>query len=383
MKKRRNTTKFQAPNAPPSATKMVEVDDKHPNQKSSIFYLVVACIVCALLWNRDTLNVSFEAARKSINAKITPVVQKEYVPSECAAPNLYDSPQCADKCLKRSLESIYFPDKIAVDTVYTNISCHHCPEYKKQNTLFSSVEKYLSGTVLDSGTGKASLKFLTKVQRKGNIGNITAVTASESMYRHVVASVEKDSDANVVIGNWADEDFLKDQMFDTILMDYLVGSMDAFAPYTQELVFQRLARHVKVGGKMIVIGWEPIPDKADSPGDLLLLDVIRTQNTCILLGNGHTYREFPRHVIERYMKLSNIGIEKSMSFPIVYGQTKLQRLLNSCDHYLKLVKGKHGKEIRNVMDKRVKELRGMIDANTELREGLCFGMDYAIVGEKL
>lgn len=37
----------------------------------------------------------------------------------------------------------------------------------------------------------------------------------------------------MVIGNWRDENFLKDRVFDTVLADYLVGAIDGFAPYFQ------------------------------------------------------------------------------------------------------------------------------------------------------
>lgn len=37
----------------------------------------------------------------------------------------------------------------------------------------------------------------------------------------------------MVIGNWQDENFLKDRVFDTVLADYLVGAIDGFAPYFQ------------------------------------------------------------------------------------------------------------------------------------------------------
>lgn len=37
----------------------------------------------------------------------------------------------------------------------------------------------------------------------------------------------------IVVGNWRDEKFLEGRVFDTVLMDYLVGAIDGFAPYYQ------------------------------------------------------------------------------------------------------------------------------------------------------
>mmetsp|Transcript_8452 Transcript_8452/g.24433 ORF Transcript_8452/g.24433 Transcript_8452/m.24433 type:complete len:90 (+) Transcript_8452:522-791(+) len=44
----------------------------------------------------------------------------------------------------------------------------------------------------------------------------------------------------VVIGNWDDETFLEGEVYDVILADYLIGAMDGFSPYTQDLIFERL-----------------------------------------------------------------------------------------------------------------------------------------------
>lgn len=50
-------------------------------------------------------------------------------------------------------------------------------------------------------------------------------------------------------------------MFDVVIADYLVGSIDAFAPYFQDKIFERLKPHV--GKRLYVTGAEPLPDHVE------------------------------------------------------------------------------------------------------------------------
>lgn len=90
----------------------------------------------------------------------------------------------------------------------------------------------------------------------------------------------------VVVGNWDDssssQTLCKDEMFDTILADYLVGAIDGFSPYFQDLIFPRLCKHLKPGGRLYVVGLNPIPDKAEGDGNLIC-KVTKLRDACILL----------------------------------------------------------------------------------------------------
>ena len=59
----------------------------------------------------------------------------------------------------------------------------------------------------------------------------------------------------LVVGNWVDSELLKGEQFDTVLVDYLIGAIEGFAPYWQDLVFERLRPLVK--GRMYITGLEP------------------------------------------------------------------------------------------------------------------------------
>ena len=66
---------------------------------------------------------------------------------------------------------------------------------------------------------------------------------------------------------------------DVILADYLIGAIDGFSPFTQELTFQRLRRHLAPGGRLYVIGLQPLPDHAPAPADVVC-EVRRLRDAC-------------------------------------------------------------------------------------------------------
>ena len=128
---------------------------------------------------------------------------------------------------------------------------------KKKSSLFKYIEQLNAdrhwGRVLDAGTGAASLRWLTGLSTT----SWTAVTASDHMAgqsREAIPGDMREQD-RIVVGNWTDDQLLSGQVFDTVLLDYLIGAIDGFAPYWQEMVFDRLRPHV--GGRIYVTGLEP------------------------------------------------------------------------------------------------------------------------------
>lgn len=117
--------------------------------------------------------------------------------------------------------------------------------------------------------------------------------------------------------------------YDTILADYLIGAVDGtsrifflririnimsfcnsgFSPYEQDTIISRfvipfhmlclcplitpfscrLAEHLNPNGMLFVIGMNPIPDHAPSPGDIIG-EVRRARDSCILLAGHRPYR---------------------------------------------------------------------------------------------
>lgn len=48
------------------------------------------------------------------------------------------------------------------------------------------------------------------------------------------------SQDRILVGNWMDEQFCSQLgKFDTILADYLIGAVDGFSPYTQDIIIEK------------------------------------------------------------------------------------------------------------------------------------------------
>jgi hypothetical protein len=47
-------------------------------------------------------------------------------------------------------------------------------------------------------------------------------------------------DDRLLVGNWMDEKFCEDLgQYDTILADYLIGAVDGFSPYEQDVIVKK------------------------------------------------------------------------------------------------------------------------------------------------
>ena len=185
--------------------------------------------------------------------------------------------------------------------------------YGSEDKLFGCIERNQEvsgkpfGTFLDAGTGTHSLRWMASLigdnckssDQRIRIDGYTAITADEGMRKNVLkeATDLKIEDAGrIIIGNWQDEggrpeenELCHGEMFDTILADYLVGAMDGFSPYYQDLIFPRLSRHLKPGGRIYVVGLNPIPHKTDGDANIFC-EVTRLRDACILLGGHRCYR---------------------------------------------------------------------------------------------
>ena len=151
-------------------------------------------------------------------------------------------------------------------------------------------------------------------------------------------------EGEIVIGNWASVTpfeeattaievassinyLCKDEMFDTILADYLVGAMDGFSPYFQDQIFDRLSQHLKPGGRIYVVGLQPIPDKAYGDADIFCR-ITKIRDACILLARHRCYREYPQDWIERHMVKAGLQIVETKRHPILYSYDTMRRQID-------------------------------------------------------
>jgi hypothetical protein len=122
----------------------------------------------------------------------------------------------------------------------------------------------------------------------------------QSNVQTTLDTLKSDSIGNIIIGNWADDKtvmpnpdsiiknptgyLLPSSKYDTILADYLIGAMDGFSPYYQDLMLPRLVSHLNPGGKIYIVGLQPLPDEVEGVGNVVC-KVRRVRDACILLAS--------------------------------------------------------------------------------------------------
>lgn len=257
------------------------------------------------------------------------------------------------------------------------------------DTIFRAIARHIwegeddppALSVLDAGTGRASMSWLL---RSRWVGSWTAVTASASMEQDVRAVVaEAPSDAppgRVVRTSWDDPLALRGERFDVVLADYLLGSLDGFTPYQQDLLFERLSAHVVPGGLLVVVGLEPIPNSAPEPGDVVC-KCARLRDAMFLHAGQRAYREYPRTWVLR--ALERAGFAKPglvRRFPIIYTPADLMKELRTARSRLEVVEARSGKELAAALSKHIDDTERMMRQRLGKQPGgkLTFGEDYVI-----
>ena len=214
--------------------------------------------------------------------------------------------------------------------------------YGKDDALFGSIEKQQGdrpfGRVLDAGTGLHSLRWIATLsgENKG-MTNCIAVTADTTMQRNCQREVEALGAAehvDVIIGNWFDSKMPLeiDGTFDVILCDYLIGSIDGFSPYFQDLVIPKLARYLKPNGRFYIVGLQPLPDSVpNDPSASLICRIRQVRDACILLAGHRVYREYPVDWIQRQVQQKDenqLVLVNTSKFPILYKHETILKQIN-------------------------------------------------------
>lgn len=146
------------------------------------------------------------------------------------------------------------------------------------------------GRFLDAGTGVNSSLWSTALTTDRWVG----VSGSPAHARQVEGEIGarlRLAD-RLVVGNWADEELLAGERFDTVLADYLLGAIEGFAPYFQAQLFHRL--RPLVGRTLYVVGLDPyVVGPAETPAEKMVRSIGRLRDTCLLLADETPYREYP------------------------------------------------------------------------------------------
>lgn len=276
--------------------------------------------------------------------------------------------------------------------------------------------------LLDAGTGTHSLRWIAALMDNSDglpvddplyVQRYTAITADEIMRKAVVKEADQlgmVDKGDIVIGNWfslkeddnnkdtvtmseeelasgnglsngSSSTFLADQKFDTILADYLIGALDGFSPYYQDLLLSRLNRHLNPGGRIYIVGLQPIPDHVDDDANIVC-KITKVRDACILLAGHRCYREYPVDWVVRHIqKIPQLRVVKISQFPILYSHDTIVRQLNVARSKLPLFPTPGlAKEMETVIQDLEQESYKLTQKS---RNGkLKIGFDYVLVIEK-
>jgi len=224
------------------------------------------------------------------------------------------------------------------------------------------------GTLLDAGTGSHSLSWVVGL----NTTKWTAITGSQQRSNNMISEFKnkiRDQD-EVIFGNWIDPNLLKGQTFDVVLADYLLGSIDGFAPYFQDKLFERLKPHTKK--HLYFVGMEPLPDSADTVQGKLVIEIAKLRDACILLAGHRCYREYPLDWTLRQLTRSGFKIENVSNFETVQTAEFVEVQLNVAESKIEFIKDL---EVATAMAGHIKRLRKRI---YDTKWGVRFGGDYVI-----
>jgi hypothetical protein len=184
----------------------------------------------------------------------------------------------------------------------------------------------------------------------------------------------------IVVGNWDDPALLTGETYEVVLADYLIGAMDGFSPFTQDLIFERLKKHMDPAtGIMYIIGLEPIPYQAEYPEDIFL-EVTRIRDACILLAGHRCYREHPLTWVQRQLQANGFRVLESTRLPILYSESSIRRQLNVARAKLPRFKDRAlAKAMATALDEL--DLRVVATANAQPNRRIAHGFDYIIAAE--
>ncbi|GKZ00494.1 hypothetical protein MPSEU_001001900 [Mayamaea pseudoterrestris] len=261
--------------------------------------------------------------------------------------------------------------------------------YGKDDSLFGCIENLQGdipfGSVLDAGTGMHSLRWLATLSSRG-LTDFCAMTADATMQRQVQMEAEVlgvSEMGQVMIGNWFPNDpkeqVTLEQQFDVILADYLIGAMDGFSPYRQNEMIPLLCQYLKPGGRLYIVGLEPIPDSVSGPANVIC-KVRQARDACILLANHRCYREYPLEWIKQQVNdCKSLQLVNSFQFPILYRYETILKQVNVGRSKLKLFGNSH---LADGMAQALNELDAQALEATQQSGRLQLGFDYVVAAEK-
>ena len=234
------------------------------------------------------------------------------------------------------------------------------------------------GRVLDAGTGSQSIAWIARLKTE----SWTAISASPQYVVQTQETVKTHirPQDRILIGNWIDPNLLKGEVFDTVIADYLLGSVDGFSPFFQPYLFSRLRHVTKSGGRLYVKGLEPyvpIPRPADKAGQLIW-EIGRFRDACILLGGDIPYREYPAQWVVDHLQVAGFKVQDVKHRNIRYKAPFVNAQIDIC---LPVLEKHDDQDLATALKKRGETLRTRALEFIEAKGSIDFGQSYAIMAE--
>ncbi len=180
-----------------------------------------------------------------------------------------------------------------------------------------------------------------------------------------------------MLGNWADPELLRGEVFDTVLADYLLGAVEGFAPYLQDQLFARLRK--LVGRRLYVVGLEPyVLDEPDNAAGRLIWEIGRLRDACLLLAGETPYREYPAAWAAAALERAGLRVLTQKAFANRYRPGFIESQIGMCRQRLSRLADR---ELAAALGRHAEDLRARALARMEAEGGLRHGHDYVIVAE--
>ncbi|MEE4296801.1 MAG: class I SAM-dependent methyltransferase [Wenzhouxiangella sp.] len=178
----------------------------------------------------------------------------------------------------------------------------------------------------------------------------------------------------VLVGNWANPDFLAGERFDTVLLDYVIGAMEAYAPYFQEQALRRLQPLVE--RRLYIVGVDPyVGLQSDDAAGQLISQIGSVRDACLLLSGERPYREFPMEWMVNQLRKAGFEITGARRFPNVYREPFVHAQLDLC---LRSIDQLSTEALGQGLKAHIEDLRARALAFARANNGLKHGADYVI-----
>lgn len=242
------------------------------------------------------------------------------------------------------------------------------------DSLFAQIEAWHGdrprNTILDAGTGRHSLGWLTALPG----ASITAVTADHGTAAALAADFPR---VDIVCDRWSNDALLRGRTFDVVIADYLLGAVDGFTPYVQDLLFPRLRPHV--GGRMYIVGLEPWPDRADDPDEQAFIDLCKLRDAAFLLSRVRPYREYPETWVARTLERSGFRVVERTRLPIAHSARSIDKEWGNATRNVATLADR---ALSAAVIGHADGLRARLKARVA-RGRLYFGADYVVAAEPI